>query len=370
MRIVALTPLALLAALLAAYDSRLVVHAQPSRLIVASGLDNPRGLDFGPDNFLYIVEAGRGGPDSPCLPPPGGAPPGAPMRCYGPTAAITRVRALGDQQRIVTGLPSLAGPDGSQATGPHDIAFGFGAGWLTIGLGADPAQRAPFDAAGIPLGSLVRIDPTGAWRSVLDLSAYEAADNPDDGIVDSNPYGLLVTSRGGAFVDAGANAVLGIAPTGGMSLLAVLPPREVPHPFMPGTVQMQAVPTTVVQAPDGGYFVGELTGFPFPPGAARVYRIPGGGGEAVPVAGGFTNVIDIALAPSGVGYVLEHDADGLRGPGRAGRLVQVRPDGTTTELTHANLTLPGGVAIGPDGALYVTNNSTSVGTGEVVRITP
>lgn len=370
MRILTITLLALLGALLVAHDSHVVVHAQPSRLIVASGLDNPRGLGFGPDDFLYIVEAGRGGPDSPCLPPPAGAPPGAPMRCYGPTAAITRVRALGDQQRVVTGLPSLAGPDGSEATGPHDIGFGFGAGWLTIGLSADPAQRAPFDAAGIPLGSLVRVDPTGAWSSVLDLAAFEAANNPDEGIIDSNPYGLLVTSTGGAFVDAGANAVLRIAPTGAISLLAVLPSREVDHPFMPGTVQMQAVPTSVVQAPDGGYFVGELTGFPFPPGAARVYHVPAGGGEAVPVVGGFTNIIDIALAPTGVGYVLEHDADGLLGPGTAGRLVQVRPDGTATELTHANLTLPGGVAIGPDGALYVTNNSTSAGNGEVVRITP
>ena len=41
-----------------------------------------------------------------------------------------------------------------------------------------------------------------------------------------------------------------------------------------------------------------------------------------------------------------------------------------TVLTGANLTKPGGIAIGPDGALYVTNNSISAGGGEVVRLTP
>ena len=32
---------------------------------VATGLDNPRGLAFGPDGTLYIAEAGRGG-SGPC----------------------------------------------------------------------------------------------------------------------------------------------------------------------------------------------------------------------------------------------------------------------------------------------------------------
>lgn len=29
--------------------------------VVMSGLDNPRGLAFGPEGALYVVEAGRGG---------------------------------------------------------------------------------------------------------------------------------------------------------------------------------------------------------------------------------------------------------------------------------------------------------------------
>jgi sugar lactone lactonase YvrE len=149
-----------------------------------------------------------------------------------------------------------------------------------------------------------------------------------------------------------------------MTTLAVFANRNV------GPLTIQSVPTTVVQAGDGSFFVGELTGFPFPVGAARVYRVPAGGGTLAVVAEGFTNIIDIAADASGGGWVLEHDADGIIGPGTAGRLIRVAANGTQTVMTGANLTKPGGIAIGPDGAIYVTNNSISAGGGEVVRLTP
>jgi hypothetical protein len=339
--------------------------AQSSRTVIATGLDNPRGLGFGPDGALYVVEAGRGGSSSLCLPMPDA--PG--LRCYGASGAVTRVTGIGIQQRVVVGLPSLAGASGDGATGPHDIGFGFGSAWLTVGLAADPAVRAPLEAAGVQLGRLVRILPNGQFISLLDLSAHEAAANPDGGAVDSNPYGLQFVPSGAVFTDAGGNALINIAATGAMSTLAVFPNRTATHPFTGATIPMQAVPTTVVRAPDGSFFVGELTGFPFPVGGARVYRVPAGGGIPQVVATGFTNIIDIAATAAG-GYVLEHDADGLLGPGLAGRLVRVNADLSQTVLTGANLVKPGGIAIGPDGALYVTNFSTSAGGGEVVRIVP
>ena len=51
-----------------------------------------------------------------------------------------------------------------------------------------------------------------------------------------------------------------------------------------------------------------------------------------------------------------------------GSLIRVAPDGTRTELVSGMLTAPGGVAIGNDGALYVTNNSIFSGSGQVIRI--
>jgi hypothetical protein len=218
------TTFAAAAALILAAAHVPAVSAQSSRLVIATGLDNPRGLAFGPDNAFYVVEAGRGGNSSVCL-PQADAPPTAPARCYGPTGAVTRIFAAGDQRRVVVGLPSLAPPGGSQATGPHDISFGFGAAWLTIGLAGHSAIRGPLEAAGVRLGRLVQIFPNGQWTEVLDLASHELAANPDGGAIDSNPYGLQVLRNRAVFTDAGGNALINIAPTGAMSTLAVFPNR-------------------------------------------------------------------------------------------------------------------------------------------------
>src|SRR5262245_15862628 len=284
--------------------------------VIASGLDNPRGLAFGTDGALYVVEAGRGGPSTLCLPDPGAGP--GVMKCYGATGAVTRITGIGVQQRVVTGLPSLAQPSGDAATGPHDIDFGLGRAFITIGLGADPRARGPFEAAGIRLGSLVRVLPNGQWDYVVDISGYEITANPDGGAIDSNPYGLRVLSDRAVVTDAGGNSLLQISLNGTVSTLAVFPNRAV------GPATIQEVPTSVTDGPGGDLYVGQLTGAPFPVGAARVYRVPANGGAPVPVVTGFTNIIDITVGPNGTAYVLEHDADGIippLGPGVNGRLI-------------------------------------------------
>jgi hypothetical protein len=46
------------------------------------------------------------------------------------------------------------------------------------------------------------------------------------------------------------------------------------------------------------YYVGQLTGFPFPPGGANVWRVKPGHDPQV-FKGGFTNIIDIAFDKRG-----------------------------------------------------------------------
>jgi hypothetical protein len=331
--------------------------------VIASGLDNPRGLRFGPGNALFVVEAGRGGTSALCTPNPEGGDP----NCYGPTGAVTMVSGIGVQQRVLTGLPSLAGPTGNEASGPHDLDFGFDSAWITIGLGADPALRAPFEQAGIKLASLMQVSFTGQISNPVDIGAFEASSNPDGGLPDTNPYGLQILTDRAVVADAGANALLQLSPTG-VSTLAVFPAIMTPNPFGGPDVPMQAVPTTVVEGPDGSLYVGQLTGFPFPVGGASVFRVPASGGVPEPVADGFTNIVDIAIGPDGTAYVLEHDVDGLLGPGTVGRLTKIGLFGSRTELAAGALNVPGGIAIGPDNAVYVTTNSTSAGGGQVVRI--
>ena len=63
-------------------------------------------------------------------------------------------------------------------------------------------------------------------------------------------------------------------------------------------VTVQSVPTSVAVGPDGALYAGELTGFPFNPGDARVWRVVPGHAPTV-YARGFTNISAIAFDRSG-----------------------------------------------------------------------
>jgi sugar lactone lactonase YvrE len=127
------------------------------------------------------------------------------------------------------------------------------------------------------------------------------------------------------------------------------------------------LPTGLALGPDGAYYVGQLTGAPFGVGLANVYRVPPEGGEPEVFADGFTNIIDLEFAPDGTLYVLQI-ANPIPNFG-GGALIRVEPDGTKTPIA-VPLSAPGGIAIAKDGTIYVTNNSTSPGGGEVLRIHP
>ena len=342
--------------------------------VVATGLNNPRGLNFGPDGGLYIAEAGSGGA-GPCGPGPEGD------RCFGESGSVTRIDPqTGAASRIVSGLPSLSTPDGSFSTGVHDISFqGLGNAYLTTGFGGDPNDRAiHFGPAGANFARLARMR-SGKFSLVQDLGAYEAANNPTGDEVDSNPYSILALADRRVLTDAGANALNQVSARGVVSTLATFPDRMVPAPpfleLPPGTlIPMDCVPTTVAQGPDGAFYVGQLTGFPFPADDANIYRVPADGGTPVIHASAFTAIIDIAFAPDGSMYVLEIAKHGLLAAfiegDWGGALIHVAPNGTRTEIAAGELTAPGGVVVGHDGAVYVTNNSIFSGTGQVLRIEP
>lgn len=340
------------------------VYAQ-APVVVAQGLDNPRGLAFGPNGALYVVEAGRGGNSALCVANPTG--PG--QRCYGPSGAVTQITlgATPTQARVLTGLPSLAVPSGAEAAGPHDIDFGFDAAFITVGSGGDPATLQPFRQQNIPFGRLLMVNYSGQILPVADVAAYETSNNPAGGPLDSNLYGIDILATRGVMTDAGANALLQLTPDLAITTLAVFPSRLVPGPGGVD-VPMDSVPTTVTEGPDGSLYVGELTGFPFPAGGARVYRVPANGGTPTVVADGFTNIIDIKIGADGSAYVLEFDANSILTAGTAGRLLKIGPFGFRTELAAGLLPNPGGMAIADDNTIYVSTNSSSAGTGQVVRI--
>jgi hypothetical protein len=373
-------PVALVVAALAITSLRPAqtgLQAQGGLELVVSGLVNPRGLTFAPDGALYVAEAGSGG-GGPCFLSGNGQ-----TVCFGPTGAITKITLGGTatKTRVISGLPSVAPSNATGATGPHDVQFqGPGNGFVTIGLGGDPVNRTAqgpfpdFASVGSEFGRLVRFKTNGKWAVNADLAGFEAIANPDGNFPDSNPYGLLALPVAGRLVytDAGGNTLNAIAENGSISNLAVFPNRTVPFGAPGATVIMQAVPTSVAVGPDGAFYVGQLTGFPFPLDGANVYRVPAAGGAPVVFASGFTKIIDLDFGPDGSLYVLQVSAVGGAPPqGGTGSLIRVATNGTKTTVVPpgAGLVAPGGIAISNDGSIYITNFSVQPGgIGTVVKI--
>ena len=325
--------------------------AAPTVEIVMRGLDNPRGLALGPEGGLYVVEAGRGG-TGPCQTLRGA------LQCYGASGAVTRLWG-GNQERVITGLPSQVDPTG-QAVGPHDISFqGRGGAYISVGFGGDPSLRSNFGADGALFGTLVHAPASGKWRVIGDISGYETSANPAGGPIDSNPFGIVAEPAGRVMADAGGNDLLHIAANGKITTIATFPSRP--------TRSTDSVPTGLTVGPDGAYYVGELTGAPFTAGAARIYRVVPGSAPTV-ILDGFKAILDIAFGPDGSLYVVEFSAGPAPGLAAAGRLIRVFPNGTR-EVVWSGLDHPTSVLIDVDGSIYVTNRGTSVGNGEVLKIT-
>ena len=77
----------------------------PAPTVFATGFNNPRGLKFGPDGYLYVAEGGAGGSSStqgicPQVPTPVGPYTG------GYTARISKVAPDGTVSTVVDNLPS------------------------------------------------------------------------------------------------------------------------------------------------------------------------------------------------------------------------------------------------------------------------
>jgi hypothetical protein len=353
---------------------------------VMTELANPRGLAWGPDGSLYVVETGRGGA-GPCFTVLGS------KVCYGPTGAVSRLRE-GTQEQVVKGLPSwvqVANPNGSvnrsgRAQGASGISIlGNGGMYVTVGLEADPRLR---DAAPEFAGfaTLVHVAPTAlapgrgrsaeardAWDVVADFGSYEITANPDCGVIDSDPFGVLALGEEVLVADAGANAIVSRSASGELSTVVALPSKaSAIADGCPARTPSDFVPTSIVRGPDGALYVGHLGGLPIVPGSSTVWRMERGG-PLEPYCAGFTWVIAMAFGPDGSLYVLQH-SDGSSTPPSTndpGSVIKVGADCARTTLV-GGLHRPTGLAVGSDGEIYVSviNGQNFASEGQVRRFTP
>jgi hypothetical protein len=335
--------------------------APPPWTVVASGLNNPRLLTIS-STGIYVGEAGYGG-SGPCHTGGDGT-----KACYGTTGSITRI-AGGHQGRILSGLPSFAATDGTGAIGPNQPMRSGRKMLISMGLDAPPAVKATLPAKGRYLGTLtVATKKHGGWnhlKVLANLAKYERLHDPDHLGKDSDPVGYLRRGKNVVIADAGGNDVLSVKRRNGkVKPIAVFGNRNVTNPFGPGTVPMQTVPTATAIGPDGALYVSELTGFPFVPGAARIFRIAGG--VRTVYATGLTNVTDLTWA-GGRLYAVQLSDVGLLNETAlpSGSLVQVH-HGSAPTTVKDDLPAPYGVAVKGSSA-YVTTCSICKGGGQVVR---
>ena len=180
---------------------------------------------------------------------------------------------------------------------------------------------------------------------------------------------MLVDHGRFVMADAGGNSVIRTDHRGRLEALSIFPNIPKPHPFG-AIVPMQAVPTGVVEGPDGFYYVSQLTGFPFPAGEANVFRVNPRTGAYTVYASGFTMAMDLDFGDDGTLYVLELDSDNILGGSTDGSIWTVSKRGVKRKLAlpAGTLTEPGGIAVGATTSCTCPTARARPADGEVLRI--
>ncbi|MGF1432007.1 ScyD/ScyE family protein [Kitasatospora sp. LaBMicrA B282] len=325
----------------------------PSLSVIAQNLQNPRKITVLHDGSLLVAEAGQGQPGC------------ATGTCAALTGAVYKVSSDGWQGTVASNLPSSAAvpsPAGSpvEAAGPiQAYPDGFGGYTVLTGYDGTDTSRAALGPNGAQLGTIL---DTATGTTIADLVHYETVNNPDGQGPESNPYGFVRDGNGGfVAIDAAGNDVVNVDWAGNISTNTVMPEEQT------STGLAQSVPTAVIKGTDGSYYVSDMGGMR--PNAGRIWRLVPGQAPQL-VASGLTNLIDLAQAPDGNLYALSLTSGfGATGPA-PGALYEVNTStGTSTEIpTGGLLSMPTGLAVGPQGQIYIANHGVGVGAGQLVQL--
>lgn len=328
-------------------------HEEPGPsgpVVVVNGLNNPRQLSL-VDESLLVAEAGSGGPTCSSGGPQGEV-------CVGTTGSVTRIRkpdrvTNGAPQRIVTGLLSGAGRDGTFAVGSDGVSAR-DKDKIFIAMTYAPPDVTPAPLPGWQAGKLLRADERGRVRVAADITAVERALDPDGLGFDSNPYAVLALDGRQLVADVAGNDIIQVKGSGTPTVWAVLPNHDGAQP----------VPTSLARGRDGNIYVGELAEGAGP-GRALIHRYAPDG-TRLGTIGGFTTITGLAFDRAGNLYVSQLFADsGTAGP--PGVLTRVDRTG---QRTNVAVPFPAGVATDERGNVYVSAWSISDADGATMTMPP
>ncbi|HUZ61688.1 MAG TPA: ScyD/ScyE family protein [Hanamia sp.] len=322
--------------------------------VFATGLNNPRGLKFGPDGYLYVAEGGIGGTNSSTtcaqvLPPVG------PYTGSTDGARISRIDHSGNVTTWVTNLPSsqTAATQGTLISGVADVAF-VGNTLYAILSGAGCSHGVP----SIPNG-VIKVNHDRSWQMIANLSEFQmshpvANPNPSDFEPDGTWYSMD---------NVGGN-LYGIEPNHG-ELDKITTNGQVSRVVDISASQGHIVPTAQAYH-NGNFYIGNL-GL-FPASGSSVYKLSSDGTLSV-YASGFTMILGLAFDDLGGLYVLENTTGNPFPTPGTGDVVRIDPSGAK-QVVVSGLNLPTAMAFGPDGKLYISNWGFGMppGGGQILQV--
>ena|SRR5580658_2390782 len=357
----------------------LAPQALPAQLsanavVVATQLEAPRGLRFGPDGDLYVAEAGTGGTTSTDGQCPQVVAPVGPYT-GGLTGRISKFDKSWTRTTVASGFASTVDAMGD-LLGAQDVQFMNGTMYALIS-GGGCSHGNPT----LPNGVVQVNTSNGTWRYVGDISAFMHASpvqypNASDFEPDGTSYSMTSVNNALHVVEPNSGELLRVDQFSGLIS------REIDFSASQGHI----VPTSVVYK-NGNYLVGNLNLFPIEPHTSQVLTVsnsPAGTGTGVPglnvpgpyyvvaAKAGFATVVGLAIGPTnGQLYVLQLAPDTpsqYPQPG-FGKVTRINTDGSLTDVV-TGLSFPTAITFGPDGKLYISNfGAAPAGMGQIVAAT-